>query len=453
MSRDGESTQGRFVESVEDLVDFLRAGEKPPERWRVGTEHEKIGLRSDDLRPVPYEGERGIAALLERIAREDDWERIYEDSNLIALAKDQATITLEPGGQLELSGAPLHTIFETCNEFHSHLEVIRRVSEPLGLVWLSLGMNPLHSVEDAPRMPKTRYDIMRSYLPTRGDLALHMMHLTATVQANLDYRDEEDMVRKMRVATGLTPLVSAIFANSSLTRGKPNGFVSRRLHIWQNTDPDRCGLLPFVFDPGFGYARYVDWALDVPMFFVIRDGRYLPGRGTPFRSFLSDGFEGERATLEDWNLHLTTLFPDVRLKQFIEIRGADAVPPGLICALPALLKGIFYDPTALAAGWALISGLAIEERAAALEAVARRGLAAQVGSVDVLSLAREMLEIASEGLRRIGHGQGDQEDECGFLDPVREVIEAGRSPGQEILERWEGDWGHSVERLIEYSRY
>jgi glutamate--cysteine ligase len=453
MSRDGESTQGRFVESVEDLVDFLRAGEKPPERWRVGTEHEKIGLRSDDLRPVPYEGERGIAALLERIAREDDWERIYEDSNLIALAKDQATITLEPGGQLELSGAPLHTIFETCSEFHSHLEVIRRVSEPLGLVWLSLGMNPLHSVEDAPRMPKTRYDIMRSYLPTRGDLALHMMHLTATVQANLDYRDEEDMVRKMRVATGLTPLVSAIFANSSLTRGKPNGFVSRRLHIWQNTDPDRCGLLPFVFDPGFGYARYVDWALDVPMFFVIRDGRYLPGRGTPFRSFLSDGFEGERATLEDWNLHLTTLFPDVRLKQFIEIRGADAVPPGLICALPALLKGILYDPTALAASWALISGLAIEERAAALEAVARRGLAAQVGSVDVLSLAREMLEIASEGLRRIGHGQGDQEDERGFLDPVREVIEAGRSPGQEILERWEGDWGHSVERLIEYSRY
>jgi glutamate--cysteine ligase len=441
------------VESTEQLVAHLRSGEKPPEAWRVGTEHEKIGLRAEDLRPVPYEGERGIGALLERIASEDGWERSFEDGRLLALGKGGASITLEPGGQLELSGAPLRTIHETCTEFHTHLELIRRVSEPMRILWLSLGMNPLHEVEEIPRMPKGRYAIMRSYLPTRGELALQMMHLTATVQANLDYESEEDMARKMRTAMGVTPLVSAIFANSSLYAGKASGFVSRRMHIWRHTDPDRCGLLPFVFEPGFGYGDYVEWALDVPMFFVYRDDAYLPARGTTFRRFLEKGFEGHHPTLSDWDLHLTTLFPEVRLKQFLEVRGADAVPAGLICALPALWKGLLYDAGALEAAWALVADWSLPAREAALEAVARHGLAAEVAGHPILPLARELAAIASEGLARIAHAGVRDPDERSYLDSVQEILESGRSPGQHVLDHWEGDWSRSVARLIEYARY
>lgn len=453
MSRDRDEGASPVVTSADDLVGFLRAGEKPPERWRIGTEHEKIGLRSDDFGPVPFEGERGIGVLLERVASEDGWTRILEAGNVVALEKDGASITLEPGGQLELSGAPLRTIFETCAEFHRHLDLIRRVSEPLGIAWLGLGMNPLHAVEDVPRMPKERYAIMSRYLPTRGELALEMMHLTATVQANYDYADERDMVDKMRTATGISPVVSALFANSSLAGGKPSGFVSRRLHIWKHTDPDRCGLLPFVFEPEFGYARYVKWALDVPMFFVIRRGRYHPAHHLSFRRFLAEGLEGEPATLADWDRHLTTLFPDVRLKQFIEVRGADAVPPGLTCALPALWKGVLYDAGAREAAWGLVRDLGIEEREAALDAVARRGLGARLAGRPVRELARELLDVAAEGLRRIRHGGDTSEDERGFLEPLREVLASGRSPGRLVLERWEGEWGRSVRRLIDYSRY
>ena len=332
------------IGSVDELVAYLRGGEKPPERWRVGTEHEKIGLHVEDRTPVPYAGPRGIAALLEAIASSDGWERIAEGGNVVALRKGGASITLEPGGQLELSGAPLRTIHETCDEFHTHLHLMRRVSAPLGIVWLGLGMHPIHPVSELPVMPKARYRIMRSYLPQRGPLALEMMFATATVQANFDYADEADMVAKLRTAMGVSPLVSAIFANSSLSEGKANGFVSRRLHIWEHTDPDRTGLLEFVFEPDFGYRRWVEWALDVPMFFVQRGERYTPAQGTTFRRFLAEGFAGERALLADFDLHLTTLFPDVRLKRFIEVRGADAVPPDLTCSLPALWKGILYDP-------------------------------------------------------------------------------------------------------------
>jgi glutamate--cysteine ligase len=372
---------------------------------------------------------------------------------VIGLLKDGASITLEPGGQLELSGAPLRTIFETCDEFHRHLDLIRRVSEPLGLLWLSLGANPLQGLEEAPVMPKGRYGIMREYLPARGDLALHMMHLTATVQANLDFESEADMANKMRTAMTVTPIVSALFANSPLYRGKPSGYVTRRLHIWSRTDPDRCGMLPFVFEPDFSYARYTEWALDVPMFFVVRDGGYLPARGTTFRSFLEKGFEGHRPTLEDWDLHLTTLFPEVRLKRFIEVRGADAVPPGLICALPALWKGILYDADAMAAAEALADQWSFEQRVASLDAVARAGLAAEVAGEPVLGLARELVAIADEGLRRIGHAGSSSPDERGFLDPIRERLDHERSPGEEILQRWEGEWAGSVDRLIEYARY
>jgi glutamate--cysteine ligase len=262
------------LESPEDLIAYLRSGEKPPERWRVGTEHEKIGLYEDDHAPIPYEGERGIGFLLARVAADDDWTPVLEEGNTIALQKGEASITLEPGGQMELSGAPLRTIHETCDEFHSHLDTMKRACAPLGIAWLGLGMNPIHAVERIPVMPKERYRIMRRYLPTRGALALEMMFATATVQANFDFADEADMVQKMRMAAAVSPIVSAVFANSSLSEGKANGYVSRRLHTWQQTDPDRTGLLPMLFEPDFGYRRYVEWALDVPMFFVVRDGAY-----------------------------------------------------------------------------------------------------------------------------------------------------------------------------------
>jgi glutamate--cysteine ligase len=441
------------VGSVADLVAFARNGEKPRDAWRVGTEHEKIGVRSADLRPVPYEGDAGIAGVLAAVAAETGWSEVRENGALIALEGEGASITLEPGGQLELSGAPLRTIFETCQEFHRHLDVIRRVSEPRGIVWLALGANPFHDVDEMPRVPKARYGVMRRYLPTRGDLALHMMHLSATVQANFDYGSEADMAEKLRTAMGVSPLVSALFANSSLYLRKPSGFVSRRVHIWRHVDPDRCGMLPFVFEPGLGYEAYVQWALDVPMFFVLHEGEYRPVRGLSFRRYLAEGHEGKRATLQDWNLHLTTLFPEVRLKQFLEVRGADAVPPGLTCALPALWKGILYDAGACDAAWRLVAGWSFAEREASLEAVARRGLSAEVAGRPVLPLARELVEIARGGLARIGDGQGGESDERGFLDPLLAVAERGRSPGEEVLAQWEGAWRGSPERLIEYARY
>jgi len=441
------------IEGVEALVDYLREGEKSPEQWLVGTEHEKIGLYGDSHAGIPYEGERGIGAVLERIAEQGDWHRVGEAGNTIALTKGRASITLEPGGQFELSGAPLRTIHETCAEFHAHLALMKRVCEPLRIEWLGLGMNPLHTVDRIPVMPKARYRIMQRYLPTRGALALEMMFATATVQANLDYADEADMVDKMRVATGISPIVSAIFANSSLSEGKTNGFVSRRMYAWQFTDPDRTGLLPMVFESDFGYRRYVEWALDVPMFFVVRNGAYHEAKGMTFRCFLRDGFEGSPANFADFDRHLTTLFPDVRLKQWIEVRGADAVPPGLTCSLPALWKGVLYDATARSRAWDLVDRYDFEVRDAVRSDVARRGLGAHYGAVPVIELARELAVISRDGLRRIGHAGVIDADESNFLDPIFEQLELGVSPGEVVAERWEGDWGRSVDRLIEYARY
>ena len=455
MSQDRpEAGRAKPVESVDELVAHLRGGEKPPERWRVGTEHEKIGLYADAHVPVPYEGPRGIGAVLERVAEADAWRPLREGPNTIGLEKDGASITLEPGGQLELSGAPLRTIHETCDEFHAHLALMKRVSEPMRIVWLGLGIHPLHGVERIPIMPKARYRIMRSYLPTRGALALEMMFATATVQANFDYADEADMRSKLRTALAVSPIVSAIFANSSVSEGKANGFITRRLHIWANTDPDRCGLLPFAFDEGFGYREYVEWALDVPMFFLVRDGAYRPAHTTTFRRFLREGFEGERATLADFDRHLTTLFPDVRLKRgVIEVRGADAVPPGLTCSLPALWKGLLYDAAARAQVFDLVSRFDAETREAARADVARRGLRARYGDLPMLELAQELARLARAGLARLAHAGRRDRDETGFLAPVFAQLEQGVSPGHGVAQRWEGEWARSVDRLIEYARY
>jgi glutamate--cysteine ligase len=438
---------------IDDLVGYLSAAETPVEDWRVGTEHEKIGIYEDSRERVPYEGDRGIGALLQRIADAEAWKPVYEEGKPIALLKDGASITLEPGGQIELSGAPLRTVRETCAEFNTHVDLVKHLSRDFGIAWLSLGSDPLHQVSEVPVMPKRRYAIMRRYLPTRGVLALHMMHTTATVQANFDYRDEADMVSKLRTAMGCSPIVSALFANSSISEGKPNGFTSRRVEIWRHTDPDRCGMLDFVFDPDFGYRKYTEWALDVPMFFIVREHRYIPAKGLSFRAFMERGLEGEQATLDDWDLHLTTLFPEVRLKRFIEVRGADAVPRSLICALPALWKGLLYDAEARGAAWSLVQDWSARQRDESLEQVARLGLGAQIAGRPVLELARELTEIASAGLRRIAERQETDRDERHFLDPIREQLELGKSPGQVLLDRWNGSWQGRLGRLIDYARY
>nr|MBC8187007.1 glutamate--cysteine ligase [Pseudomonadota bacterium] len=395
------NAKDRPVEGQGDLLEYFRESETPREDWRVGTEHEKVGVYADTGDRVPFEGPYGIGVLLEKIAVADGWDPVEERGKTIALLKDGASVTLEPGGQIELSGAPLRTSRETCREFNAHVDLVKELSDEFGIAWLGLGIDPFHEVSDIPTMPKSRYDIMRSYLPTRGGLALDMMHATATVQANFDYQDEADMISKMRTALVATPIISALFANSSISGGKENGFVSKRLIIWRDTDPDRCGLLPFAFDPDFGYERYMNWALDIPLFFVVREGAYHAGDGVTFREFMAKGWHDLRPTVGDWDTHLTTLFPDVRLKRIIEVRGADTVPRDLICALPAVWKGILYDEGAREATWELLGKTSFTELDASQLDVAKRGLRAEFGNRKVLDLARELVTHSAEGLRAI----------------------------------------------------
>lgn len=441
------------VEGLSDLCAYFEDAETPRADWRVGTEHEKIGVYADTGDRVPYEGPYGIGALLEKLAQALGWEHIREGGHTIALARDGASVTLEPGGQIELSGAPLRTSRETCREFNAHVDLVKELSDEFGIAWLGLGIDPFHEVADIPTMPKARYDIMRTYLPTRGGLALDMMHATATVQANFDYKDEADMISKMRTALVATPILSALFANSSISGGKENGFASKRLVIWRDTDPDRCGLIPFVFDPDFGYERYAEWALDIPMFFVMRNGEYHAGDGVTFRQFMQNGWREMRPTVGDWDTHLTTLFPDVRLKRIIEVRGADTVPRDLICALPAVWKGLLYDEGACEAVWELLGGTSFADLDASQLDVAKRGLKADLGSRKVLDLARELVAHSAEGLRRIAEAGESDQDERVFLDPLFVQIEKGKSPGEEIAERWRGEWRCDRQRLIEATRY
>lgn len=447
--------QDQPIEGLGDLVGYFRSAEKPRENWRVGTEHEKVGVYADTGDRVPFEGPYGIAALFDRLVAEGGWERVEERGRTIALESSAGggSITLEPGGQFELSGAPLYTSQETSAELLAHLELVKRLSLDFGIAWLALGMDPFHPVDQIPTMPKARYDVMRAYLPTRGRLGLEMMHTTATVQANYDFADEVDMIAKMRLGLVATPVVSALFANSSLSGGRENGFISRRLMIWRDTDPDRCGLIPFVFDPDFGYERYAQWALDVPLFFVVRGKHYEPGDGTTFRQFMERGFRDMRPTLRDWETHLTTLFPDVRLKRIIEVRGADTASAGHLCALPPLWKGLFYDAEALEAAWELLGRTSVAELDAGQLDVAKRGLRAEMGGRKLLDLARELVAYSAEGLRRIAAESGSGASEAGFLDPLLEQIDKGVSPGEETLERWRGEWNRDWSSLIEATQF
>ena len=348
------SGDSQEIQSKAELVEALEAGNKPPEDWRIGTEHEKFTYHLEDCSALEYGGDNGVAALLEGMRR-FDWEPAYEGENIVALTKDGASVTLEPGGQFELSGKTLETIHQTCDEVHTHLDEVKQVGDDLGVGFIGLGFHPTLTRDAAPLMPKGRYNIMRAYMQTKGSLGLDMMHRTCTVQVNLDFSSEADMVKKFRVALALQPLATALFANSPFTEGKPNGFKSYRSHIWTDTDPDRTGMLPFVFEEGFGFERWVDYMLDVPMYFAHRE-TYIDASGQSFRDFMAGrlpALPGEVATMADWEDHLTTTFPEVRLKTFLEMRGADGGPWSKLCALPALWVGLPYDGSALDAAWDL----------------------------------------------------------------------------------------------------
>jgi glutamate--cysteine ligase len=445
------------LENVAQLVDYFRAGETPREDWRVGTEHEKLGLYEGTLRPVPYGGERGIHALLEGIAREEGWKPLHDAGRLVGLELEGRTITLEPGGQLELSGSPLASLHDTAREFRTHIALVNRVSKPLGIAWLGLGVHPLAAVEDLPRMPRERHAIMREYLGRRDQLGLSMMHATAGVQANFDFSTEADAAKKLRLALAASPISTALFANSSISLGKPNGFESYRAWIWRHTDNDRWSLLPFAFDEDFGegtaYRAYTEWALDVPMFLIVRDGHSLPAHGQTFRDFMAKGRDGHRPTLADWNVHLTTLFPEVRLKHVVETRGTDAVPGMHVVALPAFWKGLLYDAQALDAGLARIRSWTHEQVFALHGSVAKAGLAARAPDASVLEVARELVALSRAGLRRQNVRDASGADESVLLAPLDAVLERGTSPARHWVDEWNGPWRQDISRLVEAARY
>jgi glutamate--cysteine ligase len=442
---------GEIVSDKRQLVAYLESGSKPPERWRVGTEHEKFPFRAADHSPVAYDGPDGIRALLEGLKR-FGWGAVLEGEMLIGLTRGQASISLEPGGQFELSGAPLDTIHETAAEVAEHLEQVRIVGGELGVRMLGLGFHPSLRRQDAQWMPKGRYAIMRAYMPKRGGEGIDMMLRTCTIQANLDFADEADMVKKFRVSLALQPVATVLFANSPFIEGQPSGFKSRRARVWADTDPDRTGDLPFVFEPGFGFERYVEYALDVPMYFVMRGGRYVDLSGRSFRSFL-DGrlpdLPGEKPSMTDWADHLTTIFPEVRLKKFLEMRGADGGPESHIDALPAFWTGIFYDRSALDAAWDLAKGWTAADRAALKAAVPARALDAAVAGRSLRDVARDLLAIARAGLKARARLNAHGEDEGKFLDPLDSIVETGETEADRLLAAYRGPWGGQIDPAFE----
>jgi len=444
------TTRGTPITDRRELVAYLESGGKPASEWRIGTEHEKFAYRQSDLRPLPYDGPDGIGELLTRLQR-FGWTPMSEGGTLIALTRDGANITLEPGGQVELSGAPLATLHQTCAEVHQHLRQVREIGSELGIGMVGLGFQPKWSRADTPWMPKGRYRIMGDYMPKRGGLGLDMMLRTCTVQVNLDFASEADMVKKFRVSLALQPIATALFANSPFTEGRPNGFQSFRSHIWTDTDPDRTGDLPFVFEDGFGFERYADYALDTPMYFVYRDGTYIDASGLSFRDFLAGRLPilpGETPLMTDWVDHLTTLFPEVRLKKYLEMRGADGGPWRRLCALPALWVGLLYDTVALDAAWDLVKDWTAEERAGLRAGVPRHALRTPFRSGTVQDVAREVLAIARDGLARRARNDNWGDDETHFLDTLFAIAESGQTPADELLERFHGEWAGSVDPVF-----
>jgi glutamate--cysteine ligase len=456
MSTRVDGPQSPIISSRDELVAYLEAGSKPKSDWRIGTEHEKFPFYRRGAAPVPYDGERGIATLLATLQERFAWDPVTEQGKIIALQRKDCpkggAISLEPGGQLELSGAPLETMHETYEELRHHLVEVGEAGGDLGIGFLGIGFSPKWTLAETPMMPKERYRIMARYMPTRGKRGPEMMFRTATVQVNMDFDDEADMVAKMRAGLALQPVATALFANSPFTDGKPNGFQSYRAEMWRDTDPDRTGLLPFVFDVGMGFERYVDYALDVPMYFVYRHERYIDVAGASFRDFLGGklaALPGVRPTLDDWADHLTTLFPDVRLKRFLEMRGADAGSFAQILALPALWAGVLYDSEALAGALVLTADWSLEERQDLRDQVPRLGLKTPFRGRTLREVGRDVVDLALGGLKRRARLDRTGDDERMALAPLIETIEQGRSPADRLLEAYDGPWARDIDKIFD----
>ena len=435
---------------IDDLAGWFALGCKPRDAWRIGTEHEKIGFCMDSLKPIPYDGARSIRALLALLERHD-WQPVLEGENLIALSKENASITLEPGGQLELSGAPLATIHQTCRETTDYHALVRTISDELGIGFLALGFQPKWKQSDIPWMPKARYAVMRNYMPQVGSGGLDMMTRTATVQANLDFGSESDMARKMRISLCLQPLVTALYAASPFEHGKPSGFLSRRAACWLDTDPQRTGIPACAFEDDFGFAAYTEWALDAPMYFIMRDNTYIDCAGSSFRDFMAGKLPqlpGAYPGMDDWELHISTLFPDVRLKQYLEMRGADAGGWPWICSLPALWKGLLYDAQAEDAAWAMIADWSHAEVVTLRNRVPRTALKTPFRDTTVLQLCEQMLDISRAGLERQQQLNAANEDESIFLAPVIQAVEAGQTQADRWLAAYQHDWHQNIDRIF-----
>ncbi|MBV9262380.1 MAG: glutamate--cysteine ligase [Pseudolabrys sp.] len=444
------------IETRDELVAWFEAGNKPKSQFRAGTEHEKFAFTLDGHRPVPYAGPRGIRALLEGMQHLLGWEPIMEGDNIIGMfdVTGGGAISLEPGGQFELSGAPYDNVHQTNAELTAHLAQIREVAKPLGIGFLGIGMTPDWTRKDMPVMPKGRYKIMTNYMPKVGTLGLDMMYRTCTVQTNLDFSSEADMVKKLRVALALQPIGTALFANSPFTEGKPNGYVSFRSYIWTDTDNQRAGMLPFAFEDGMGFERYVDYALDVPMYFIKRGDTYLDVSGQSFRDLFNGklpGAPGERATISDWANHVSTIFPEVRLKRYLEMRGSDSGPWRRLPSLTAYWIGLLYDDEALDAAWELVKDWSETDRQKLREEVPRRGFRTTVQQTNVFTLAKQTLMLAHKGLERRKRLDQNGRDETRYLRPLEEIIAQGVTPAEAMLEKFRGEWKASVAPI--YTEY
>ncbi len=457
MARD--TTDQTPLSSVSEMTAYLAAGSKPKEKFRIGTEHEKFVFFRADNSPVPYFGDASISALLKGLQAKSGWDPIMDGGNIIGLGEPSGmgAISIEPGGQFELSGAPLETIHETCRESNNHLAAVREIAEPMGIRFLGIGGSPKWTLAETPRMPKSRYEIMTRYMPKVGTKGLDMMYRTCTIQVNLDFSSEEDMRRKMRVSMKLQSLATALFASSPFTEGKPNGLSSWRGDIWRDTDNRRSGLLDFTFRDDFGFEDYVKWALDVPMYFVVRDGRYHDCTHVTFRQFMDGALKGEIAdwepTMGDWTNHLSTLFPDVRLKRFLEMRGADGGPWRRICALPAFWVGLLYDDEALAAADELTRDWSFDEVNELRDVVPAQGLKPSIKGHNLLDVAREVIGISRLGLKNRARLNGDGQDETVFLAPLEEVLAKKGTLADDLLMLYNGRWNQSVEPIFEEYQY
>ena len=445
------------IESKEDLIKPFQDGEKNYSDFKIGTEHEKFAFHLNTLKPVSFFEENGIENLLKAL-KKYGWDSILEGENTIGLSRNNSlavgTVTLEPAGQLELSGAPLNNVHQTYLELEEHKNQINKEGLKLGIGFLGAGLTPDWSFDEMPIMPKKRYQIMKNYMPKKGNLGLDMMFRSTTIQVNLDYSSEEDMIKKFRVSLALQPIATALFSNSPFLNGKSTGYKSFRSHIWTDTDPDRTGMLPFVFNGDMSYEKYVDYALRVPMYFIHRDGNYIDVAGCSFKDFLNGNLKqlpGEKPNLIDWENHLTTIFPEVRLKSFLEMRGADGGRFESVCALSSFWVGLLYDSTSLDSSWAIVKNFNTDQLQELRIKVAKNGLNSSVEGIDLKTLTRKILNLSSDGLRRRDILNANGENESIYLDPLEKILSTGKSPSDELIERFSKNWDKNLVNM--YKEY